>query len=362
MPDIFGLEPTDYRSLQDMREIGILDDHVAQLKQRNLTHNFDALQVRPRLNLNDLEANAQSLEILTNNFQAIQAFQEEILYSQFRLDRLMPIKTNIPEGAKSYSYKVLNKYGEGRFIDNDGRGAKSASVSLQNIPYNIELAGIIAAWTFQDLRNASFAGIALDTENLDAAMVGALSHIEQVGISGDTAREFNGLINHSDITIANSAKTFANMTADEKVAWVQGYIITIITNSEEIMGTQIKTGLTLYLPLLQETQLMDTKYVDNDGATTVGQYIKKNNLWYRMTGEELKIETIAELSTADAGGTGPRALFGFNNDRIMEFAMPISPRTIHLLPVSYGMEAPMEYTISGCNMKRASTCIYVDDI
>lgn len=363
MPDIFGNEQRDYKLLAAMDEQGILEDHLRHLAARGRALNFDALPDHHnpvQIPLNDDEANAQSLQFVTNNFQAIQALIEEIIYTDFRLDDFFPIVTNIPEGARTYSYRVVNKYGRGKFITNSGRDANTAQVSLQNVPYSLEYGGIIPSWTVEDIRAAAFTGIALDTESVKAGTEGCLDHIEIVGLSGDASRDFTGLVNNADIPSSSSAKTIANMTADERVQFIQDNVSALVANTAEVVGRQIREGLTVYLPIAQEALIADTKLAD-DASKTVWEYVKVNNQWTRRSGQELKLAAVAELASAGAGSTD-RALFGFNNDKIMEMAMPIQPRVIKLLETHYGVDAPMEYKISGLNVKRPTAMAYVDSI
>jgi hypothetical protein len=363
MPDIFGREVSDYQHLQRIQANNMLDAHFSQLRARGRDHNFNALPTitNPvQVPVNDIEAQAQALSFVTNNFQAIQAQIEEILYTDFRLDEWVPIITNVPEGAKSYSYRVMNKYGRGKFIDNPGKSANPATVSLQNVPYGLSYGGIIPSWSIEDLRNAAFAGISLDTETIQAGTEGCMDHIEIIGLSGDTAEGFTGLINNASVSVSSSLKTIANMTADEMVAFVQGLATNLISSSEEVFGRTLKQGATLYLPVAQAGLIKNTKLAD-DASKSVWDYVSTQNLWTEYTGNPLKMAIVAELKDA---GVGPsdRAIFGLNNDRVMEMAMPFAPRAINTIQVSYGVEVPMEYKISGLNVKRPGGLAYIDDI
>lgn len=363
MPDIFGREHHDYKMLQALGKAKMLDAHNHQLRMRGRMHNFDALPSHHnpvRMPLNDVEANAQAVHFVTNNLQAIQAQIEEILYTDFRLDSFIPLITNIPEGARTYSYRVVNKYGQGKFISNSGREANSASVSLQNVPYSLEYGGIIPSWTLEDLRSAAFTGIALDTETVKAGTEGCMDHIEQVGLVGDATFNFTGLTNDPNIPSSASAKTIANMTPDEMVKFIQENVSLIIAQTNEVFSRLIKTGMTIYLPIAQEALIGDTKLAD-DASKTVWEYVKVNNQWTRRTGVELKMETVAEMAGAGAGSTD-RCLFGFNESRVMEMAMPIQPRIIQTIDTHYGVDTPMEYKVSGLNVKRPTAMLYVDSI
>lgn len=363
MPDIFGREQRDYRMLRDMAAANVLDAQTQQLAARGLVHNFDALpsaHTPVQMPLQDVEANAQAVHFVTNNLQAIQAQIEEILYTDFRLDDFFPIITNVPEGARTYSYRVINKYGLGKFIDNTGKDANAASVSLQNVPYSLQYGGIIPSWTLEDLRAAAFTGIALDTETIVAGTEGCMDHIEIVGLEGDATYGVTGLTNNGDIPSSASAKTIATMTADEMVAFIQANVSSIIEQTKEVFSRIIRSGLTVYLPIAQEALIGDTKLSDN-ADKTVWEYVKVNNQWTRTTGEPLELRKVAELAGAGAGSTD-RALFGFNNNRVMEMAMPIQPRVTRTIELHYGVDAPMEYKISGLNVKRPTAMRYVDSI
>ena len=363
MPDIFGKNPSDYRMIQDLAKKGFLDSHKQHLEMRGRTHNFDALPSfhnpipRP---FKDTESNAQAMTIATNNLEAMQAQIDEILYSEFRLDKFFPIITSIPEGAATYAYKVINKYGAGKFISNSGRDANDAGISMQSVPYSLSYGGIIPSWTIEDLRAAAFMGVPLDTKTIEAGTTGCLNHIEQVGLNGDLTYNFNGLINAPNIPASGSAKLISNMSADEMVAFIQENVSGIINQTQEIFSTLIKTGMTLYLPIAQEGLIGDTKLAE-DASKTVWEYVKINNQWTRRTGLELKLEVVAELAGAGAGATD-RALFGFNNEKIMEMAMPIQPRIVKTIETHYGVDSPMEYKISGLNVKHPGGMRYVDSI
>ena len=363
MSDIFGKNVHDYKYLMKIKDAGLLDSHFASLKNVGRVHDFNALAPtgQTRVQLRDAEGSAQALNIVTNNFQAIQAQVDEILHADFRLDGYFPIITNVPAGARSYSYRVLNKYGEGKFIDNGGKNANSATVSMQNVPYALEHGGIILNWTLEDLRNAAFAGIALETETIKAGTEGCLNHIEDVGISGDAARGMTGLINHASVTINTVTTTIAGMTADECTEWVQGIVAAMIEDTKEIFGRTVKTGMTLYLPVAQAGRLLTLKLA-SDASKSVWDYAKTANLWTYMTGAELKLAVVSELKDSAANGTDDRGILTFNNDKVMEMAMPISPQTTGTINVAFGVEVPMEYKISGLNVKRPGAMAYYDDV
>jgi hypothetical protein len=336
-----------------LREKGLLNDYM---RGKNL--NFNGL--KSRAYLNDIEPAGQSLQFMKSNFEFIQAEIDRILYSVPRFDQWIPIITNIPEGASEYSYRIVNSYGEGKFISNSGIEAGNAGISVGKVPYGIEYAGILPKWTLQDVRQAAFAGIALNTATLEAAANGCISHIEKVALYGDAAYKFTGLINNADITTDAAPKTIADMSSDEIVDFIQQTISSLVEDSNEIVGTRIRNGLTIALPYSQYNRVLLTKYNVN-ADKTIWAYIEENNLWSDITGEKPKFKVIAELKGAGAGATD-RMFVYFNNTQVMEMAMPISPRVINIEQIHYEFFAPMEYSMSGVNVKRANINRYIDGV
>lgn len=363
MPNIFGKSQVDYTHLGAFKDAGMLDSHNKALAVRGRSNNFNALRDHHNplaIPMNDVEANAQAIGFLTNNLQAVQSEIEEIFYLDFRLNEFVPIITNIPEGATTYSYRVVDRVGTGTFISNDGTNARSAGVSARNVPYNLEYAGIIAEWTLEDLRRAVFGGISLDTETLKAATEGAMDHIELVGLLGDPDYGFTGLVNNPDVTTAAAAAVWSTLTADQLVSEIQTRVTQVIIQTNEIVGRVIKSSMDIYLPVAQADLIFNTK-LSVDADKTVWEYVSMNNLWTKYTGKPLTLHIVAELNGAGAGSSD-RMIVGQNDTRVMEMAIPIMPRVITTINKGFSISAPMEYKISGLNVKRPGTMLYVDSI
>ena len=364
MPDIFGREALSYRHMQAMhsRAPTILESFLEQRAQahQGRRHDFAALST-PRFD----HADAQPIGYLTDNLQAIMSVVEEVLYTDFRLDGFIPIFTTVPEGAKTYSYRVLDHVGRGRFIDNDGANAPSANTSLSLVPYTLEYAGIVPEWTVEDVRAAMFGGIALDTETVQAATTGAMDHIEMVGLMGDAERGLKGLVNQrttgaNSVSRIDADKTIAEMTGDEIVEFLQKEVTTLITSSAEVFGRSIRTGLCIYLPLEQGSVVNNKRLTDIE--KTAWEYFAEHNLWFTYTGQRPMLKLVAELTGAGSGTDKDRMIVGLRHERVMEMAMPISPRLLGLYDRGYTLIAPMEYKISGLNLKRPAGVRYIDGI
>lgn len=369
--DIFGKNPRDYQFMQGLEKSGKVALRDSYLKKRatdfsakTLPHNFNALGAGVKslpATLQDADNVAQAVQYATNNQQAVMSQVEEILYVDFRVPEMMPVVSNIPEGAASYSYRVTDKVGRGKFIDVKGSNAPSAGASMRNVAYELHYGGIIPSWTFEDLRKAMFGGMPLDTYTVDAGTQGALDHIESVALVGDSDRGLTGLINNSDIPVTNTlTKTIAASTPDEKVQILQNAITALVVQTEEVVGRVIKSELCVWLPISQFANVSQTRLPDT--GMNVWNYVKENNTWKDYTSKEVRLKALKELKGASAAGNTDRMIVGVKDAKVMEFPIAISPRVLHTVYGDYEVRMPMEYKIGGLNTKIPMALSYTDNV
>ena len=367
--NIFGKRPEDYQFLMDAKQTD--PNYYNSLINKGFTgkgHNFNA---RPQaanfadaMTLPQFRDNeAQGVTWFSSNIEAIQAEIEEIFYSDFRLYEYFPFVTDIPEGASSYSYRITDSQGTGQFIENYGTDAPTASISAQKVNYNINRGGIKAVWSDEDVRKAIFGGIPLDTDTIKAATTGCMEHIEKVGLGTDTGQtkdRFEGLLTLSNVTDTIATNPLDTLTPDEAIAVLQQYLANIIDSTNEIFGRKIRTPLAIYCSLQFAAYVQTAR--SSYSNQTIWEFLETRNLWTSYTGQPLKLIKVAEMTTAGEGGS-QRILFGYpESTEVWEMGMSISPRVTFINRMDYYYTAPMEYKISGLNVKRPGGLLYVDQI
>ncbi len=354
MSNIFGKQVHDYKHLSLLDKKGKLKSHLdAMAKISKNPKLFDALSKR-------FTDDTQAMGFLTNNLMSIQAEILEVQFTTYRLPDFVPLINNIPIGADSYAYRVLNKYGQGDFIENYGHDAKDAQVSAGLISAPMYAGGIKAKWSFQDLQSAMLTGLSLDSATIEAATTGAIKHIEQIGISGSPEKNIQGLINQTGVTVTTAPGTFASSTDGQLiVSTINTAINQIIVQSNEVFGRTIRTGLTVYLPPTQYNYMNTLAYGVNKDKS-VANWLSLFNAWTAYTDTPIEFESVIELKGAGAGGTD-RMLVGFNDRAVMEMAV-VDPRVLQIMNEGYFYVAPLFYKLSGLNVKQPGGMLYVDGI
>lgn len=372
MPDIFGKEHHDYKHRLMLEERGELElAQRAWSRQSGAPpHNFNALGSFDAGMVTRADMTAQSIGFMTNNLQAVQAQTLEILYTEDRTMEMVPVKTDIPEGYASYSYRVIDRVGRGRFIDFDGSTAPSANVGVRLVSYPLEYAGILAEWTLEDLRRAMVTGIPLDTETIIAAMKGAMDHIESVAFTGDATKDFVGLTNLpttgdnavslTTIPAQTGGYIMATSEPNDIAIQLQNLITNLVVNTAEVFGRTIKRGCCVYLPIRQAAKVVNTRLPDIQ--MTIWDFVKTNNSWTNYTGEPLTLKWLAELEDAAPMDNQDRMIIAVKEPLVMEMPIPIMPRITQMIPQPYGICGPVEYKIGGLNVKIPTSVQYVDNI
>ena len=196
--------PEDYTIVRAYKEAGMWERRQQALSERTPhaapMHDFTAMGQVPK-QYQRANENAQVTGYITNSLQAIQTMVDETLYLKYRLPEFIPMNMSIPDGASSYLVRIMDRSGRGQFITKIGTDAPTAQVSQRTDSQTLHLGGIDALWTLDDARQSMMSGVPLDTRTIEAAVEGAMDHMEAVGISGsdDLSGNPRGLINYATV-------------------------------------------------------------------------------------------------------------------------------------------------------------------
>ena len=372
MPDIFGRDRADYTHIRAMDEQ--LGQEAWNQHQDGLAvtralvnggvapsrHDFDMLGRAPQ--------DATAVGFITNNMLAIQSVADEILYTDYRLPLFVSINSSIPEGARSYGLRVRDRRGRAQRVSAPSYDAPSATVAETIVTQPMHYYGLDAIWSVDELREAMFGGVPLDTESVDAAVRGCMETMEAVGLLGGyegeeySERGLLNLTNSDDGVIVSSAPdTFANMSSVEIRNLINGEISSVIENSRETLGRNISTGMTIYLPGAQY-DLLTTRYIGDNAQRTLMASLMADNPWTHFTsGAPLTIHRVLELAGEGASDTD-RMVTALKHPRVAEMGVSINPRVLRILDRGRVISAQIEAKFSPLFVKRGSTIRYRDGI
>ena len=370
MPDIFGRNPEDYQVVQARVEDGTWERHQRSMADRRPmsmpTHDFNAWGSGVPNELQRASEDQQALGFLTNNMLAIQTMIDEIMYTAYRLPEFVYINTNVAEGATSYGVRVLNRRGQAIRVSAPGDDVPNATVSQALVTVPMFYYGLDAMWTIDELRGAMMGGLPLDSQSIDAAVMGSLESMEEVALTGGGYADTTGLINHPSGTADNQVRletqgasaTFLDLTAEQLRTAINTDISWVIENSAETLGRNINTGLTVYLPG-DQYDLLTTRYLGDNAERTIMRGLMEDNPWTHFAGTPINISRMLELDAArNPGSTTDQMVVGLKHQRVAEMGVSIMPRVITILNQGRNMVAQVESKYSDLFFKRPETVRY----
>ena len=374
MPDIFGKEPRDYEWVRYLQGENLWDEHqralvdLVRFETNNavIPHDFSALGTRGQLQQRAID-DQTAIGFLTNNLLSIQTAIDEIMYTAYRLPEFVSINTNIPIGSSEYGVIVRDRVGRADRVSSPGYDAPSATISQGLVSRPLHYYGLDAEWSIQELRGAQMAGRALDTESIEAAVMGSLETMEAVAFTGGGFAGATGLVNQATTTGAvrtsNAPQTFSAGTAEQIRTLVTQEISKVIENSAETLGRNINTGMTVYLPGAQY-DLLTSRYLGDNAERTVMRGLMEDNPWTHFTnGSPLMIMRLLELDAArNPGSTSDRMITTLKHPRIAEIGVTIMPRVLRIQDKGRVICAQVESEYSELWVKRPQDINYLETI
>ena len=218
-------------------------------------------------------------------------------------------------------------------------------------------------------------GVPLDTKTIEAAVEGAMDHMEAVGISGsdDLSGNPRGLINYATSTaspvITNAVNlvtqaasmTFDDLTGMQIYQLIVDDISWVVETSRETFGTNITEGMCIYLPTRQYNRL-SSRFIGDNQERSVMRAVREDNPWTERTGSQVMFRSVSELDGAAATTGNDRMITAVRDDRVFEMGVSIMPRVISVMDKGRYICAPVEYKFSPLFWKRPSVVRYRDDI
>lgn len=212
-----------------------------------------------------------------------QAPQEELVARQ-----LFNIKTDIPEGAETYGYWVMNRSGAAKIIANGSDDLPLVDTDLTRYQQPIFSLAAGIRYSVQELRQAQMVGQSADATKAETARRAIAEKENSMIFTGDTKVDLKGVANATGIQVMNADKTFATMTSEEIVDTFRKARAKIVT----IPGMRTST-LKLMIAALPFEEL-SRRYSDQDPRTILE--VIKGHGWFS---DILPVYDLAKVGTAN---------------------------------------------------------------
>lgn len=305
----------------------------------------------------------QALGFLVAQTSHIEAEVVRISYPDIQYPTLIPVDTSANEWAKSVTFFSMEQVGRAAWFNHMATDMPLADAQRTKYEQGIEMAGIGYRYTLEELgQSMMIPGSNLSTEKAEAARRSYEEFVEDVALRGDTAKGWEGLINHSSVTAVTAAATgtgstteWANKTADNILADVNDALSGIHSAT-----LTIELANTLLLPVQEYNRIAALRV--GDTQMTVLQFIRENNVFTAQTGQPLTIRAVRGLETA--GGSNDGRMVAYRRDpQVLKLHIPMPHRFLPVWqtgPITF--DVPGIFRLAGVDVRRPGAMRYVDGI
>lgn len=313
------LEPVDQRQLFDaLAKVGKRLDAKGRAnfltsfaRTRGELHGFE------RLDSNEAGLFGVQLEYLVGR-------QREIKYADFKWRLFVPVGSDAPAGAESWTATFWDAAGMAGIVANYGDDIRKVGAFAKRYTYPIRTFALGYDWSVIDIDRAALAGVNYRNRKSDAVKKGFEARWEQIAATGVKSMNMFGLVNNANVPVIaaasvggsalwGSAGKSANDVLNDLLA-AEDSVFTATSDAEKPDTALFSLAKFRYL---QKTPIY-TGAGSQPRDTILGVYLERSR-------SVRNVDYWLPLATADAAGTGPRAIFYKRDPEHVHLEMPKLP-------------------------------------
>jgi len=271
---------------------------------------MDGFRVRPQflglVHQLGYREDAGETAVIQRALDYVAARATQVMYPELRAARFVPAIAEVPLGARTFTFTVQDRVGVAARTGGSGKSLPRANTSLTEVTSAIGSYGAMYAWTTEELRAFSYAAgtgrgpaLSLDTERAKTAQLMIARQLDSVIAFGDPLdSRVKGFLNDSAVTVSTAAISWNSATYAELLAELLSLANDPVVTSKETFIPNAILLPTAYLQLVQSV-------MNPLGSKSVLTAFKEA---MRDADRDVSVESWPLLATADAAGTGPRAV------------------------------------------------------
>lgn len=314
---------------------------------------YDANDLRAIESSGRFDANESMF--FARQLEAIKAQTYDVKRANLNALQLMPVSTDVPEGATTITYRQYDTVGMAKVIANYANDLPRADVTGKEFTSNIRSIGNAFGYNTQEIRSAIFAGVNLPARKAMAATRAHQEKINALAFTGDADHGLPGLISNTnvpEVTLladgTGSSKTFASKTADKIVRDVNALVNKIISQSKGVhRATEV------WMPV-EQYALIATTQNSTASDTTILQFLQQVH-------PGVTFRQVVELD--GAGASGADRMYAIENSRD-NWAIEIPMLMKMYPPQQKGLEfeVPVESRFGGVIIEYPLALVFADGI
>ena len=281
---------------------------------------------------------------LARELETILARSFEVEYADIKYSQLIPISTEVGPGADSYTYRVFDKQGSMKIIQDKAQDLPRADVLRKEVTHNVRSLGASFAYTIQETRAAAMVpGMNLEQRRANAVRRAYEEKVQDIAYFGDTATGLKGFFNNDQVDkiVPDKWFTTSGISTDDMLTLLNEPATRLVENSN--MKEQPNTMLVPY----EVYRIISTTPRSATSDTTVMEFFLRTNPFITA------IEPINELEASKSGGA-------LSKDRIITYDRSPDKLQLHIpQPLEFlpPVRESLEFTVAA-HSRIGGTSIY----
>ena len=240
---------------------------------------------------------------LARELETILARAFEVEYADIKYSTVIPVSSEVGNGADSFTYRVFDKQGSMKVIGDKAQDLPRADVLRKEVTHPVRSLGASFAYTVQETRAAAMVpGMNLEQRRANAVRRAYEEKVQEIAYFGDAPSGMKGFFNNNQVDKLVPDHWFdtADITTDEMLQLLNEPATRIVQNSN--MKEMPNTMLVPY----NAYRIISTTPRSSTSDTTVMEFFLRTNPMITA------IEPINELEASKSSGA-------LSKDRIITY-------------------------------------------
>lgn len=310
------------------------------------------------------DAQQVAMSFLIRQASLIEPTVYAMRYQEIQYASLIPVDTSAPEWIQSVTYFSMDGVGKAEWFHGNAQDINKVELTREKFETSVSMAAIGYGYTLEELGTAQLLGMNLTSDKASLARRIAEEKIDQIAFVGDAGKGYTGLVNASSPTATTapadgtgSATTFASKTPDQVLRDINGQLTGMFTGT---LGAEIADTLLLPYSVLLD---LSTRRIDVVNQTTILEWIERNNIYTRTTGQALTIRGVfGYLDTA--GATSTKRMVAYRRSpEVLKMHLPMPFRFLPAWqtgPMKF--DVPGIFRAGGVDIRRSKAVRYLDGV
>lgn len=296
----------------------------------------------------------------------VQARAVDYLYPQLKARQLLPMATDIDEGADTVVWFEYDRDTMAEIITNYADDLPEVAVEAQPQSSPVKSIGISYSYSTEDLRRVMFARAngrqaQLNVDKARVADEGIERKIDQIAIKGDSATGLPGLCRNANVTALQAAASanggFSRQWdgADKDAEEIFDDVVNLIS-SMYTASNGVHTPNVVAMPVSQFNVLKTTQFLTSTATPmTILEALQRQH-------SEVTFVDWAALSEGYTGDADVVVAMDVRDTMNLEMVVPMEARPLPPQPDNFKFKVPVEAKTGGVIIKRPLAVVYMYDV